>query len=84
MPSSSFATNEPSPEDLAAIEAEMPLIEAEMALVDAEVRIATAPGGPSPLDWQRLDHARARVARVAAELAARPGVDLATHYRAVA
>lgn len=80
MPSSSFDTDEPDREELAAIEAEMPLIEAEMAVVDAEARIITAPGGPSPLDWLRLRHAQARVARVAAELAA----PQATDRRAVA
>lgn len=54
---------EPTADDLAEIDAEMPLIEAEMALVDAEIRVLTAPGGPSPLEWRRLRHAENRVMR---------------------
>lgn len=64
--------DEPTPADLAAIEAEMPLIEAGIDLVDAEIRMLTVIGGPSPLDWRRLRRAEARVTRIAAELAARP------------
>ncbi|BCJ53398.1 hypothetical protein Asp14428_48730 [Actinoplanes sp. NBRC 14428] len=67
-----FTRDEPTPEDLAKIEREMPLIEAGIALVDAEIRMLTAIGGPSPLDWRRLRRAEARVTRVAAELASRP------------
>ena len=59
---------EPTAQDLAAIEREWPLIEAEMALVDAEIRILTADGGPTALDWRRLRRAQARVAREAAAL----------------
>ena len=70
----SLMPGEPSPEDLAAIEAEWPLIEAEIGLIDAEIALINAAdhGGPSPLDWRRLRRAEARVTRVAAELAARP------------
>jgi len=64
-----FTQNEPTPDDLAEIEREMPLIEAEIDLVDAEIRMLTAVGGPTPLDWRRLRRAEARVTRVAAELA---------------
>ncbi|MEV0396863.1 DUF6284 family protein [Polymorphospora rubra] len=65
---------EPSINDLAAIEREWPLIEAELAVLDAEIALIYAAdrGGPSPLDWRRLRRAEARVTRVAAELAARP------------
>jgi hypothetical protein len=71
----------PSPDDLAAIEAEMPLIVAELDLLDAEIRnlYAADRGGPFPMDWRRLRRAEARVTRVAAELAARPA-----EHRAVA
>ncbi len=70
----SLMPGEPSPEDLAAIEAEWPLIEAELFVLDAEIAWINAAdrGGPSPLDWRRLRRAEARVTRVAAELAARP------------
>ena len=59
----------PTAEDLAAIEAEMPLIEAEIAVVDAEIRILSAAGGPSQLDWRRLRRAQSRVLRTATALA---------------
>jgi hypothetical protein len=64
----------PSPDDLAAIEAEEPLIAAELDLLDAEIHnlYAADRGGPFPMDWRRLRRAEARVTRVAAELAARP------------
>jgi len=54
------STQEPSPADLAAIDAEWPAIDAEMALVDAEIRVLTAAGGPSSLDWRRLRRAEHR------------------------
>jgi hypothetical protein len=65
---------EPTPQAMAAIEAEWPLIEAELLVLDAEIALINAAdhGGPSPLDWRRLRRAEARVTRVAAELAARP------------
>jgi hypothetical protein len=66
-----FTQDEPTPEDLAEIEREMPLIEAGIDLLDAEIRMLTAIGGPSPLDWRRLRRAEARVTRIAAELASR-------------
>ena len=69
-----FTPEEPTPEELAEIEHEMPLIEAGIHLIDAEIRMLTAVGGPSPLDWRRLRRAEARVTRIAAELAARPAV----------
>ena len=76
MPTNSLPFGEPSPLDLAAIEAEWPLIEAELSLLDAEIAniYAADHGGPSPLDWRRLRRAEARVTRVAAELAVRPAV----------
>jgi hypothetical protein len=58
--------DEPTAQDLDAIEREWPLIEAEIALLDAEIHVLTADGGPSVLDWRRLRHAEARVTREAA------------------
>jgi len=62
--------DEPTADDLAAIEAEWPLIDAELALLDAEITMLYAAdhGGPSPLDWRRLRRAEARVTRTAADL----------------
>jgi hypothetical protein len=54
--------DEPSPHDLAAIEAEWPLIAAEIDLVDAEIRVLSALHGPTALDWRRLRRAEWRVA----------------------
>lgn len=68
---------EPTPADLAAIEAEWPLIEAELALLDAQLAVLNAAGGPSPLDWRRLRRASRRV--LAAQLrhrSASPGEDV--------
>jgi hypothetical protein len=53
-------TEEPTPADLTAIEAEWPLIEADLSLLDAQIRALAAEGGPSPLDWRRLRRARRR------------------------
>lgn len=53
---------EPTAQELAAIEIEMPLIEAEMDLVDAEIRALTARPHPCELDWRRLRRAETRVA----------------------
>jgi len=67
-------TDEPTPEDLAAIEAEQPLIEAELDWLDAEITLLDADerGGPSPLDWRRFRRAEARVIRETfADVAAR-------------
>ncbi|HEX6500173.1 MAG TPA: DUF6284 family protein [Micromonosporaceae bacterium] len=66
--------DEPTPAELAAIEAEWPLIEAEMSLVDAEILVMTADPRPSLLDWRRLRRAEQRVLHEAARLADRPGV----------
>lgn len=60
--------DEPSAEDLAAIERESGLISAELALLDAEIRILSAEGDPSSLDWRRLRRAMRDVARETAEL----------------
>lgn len=60
--------DEPSAEDLAAIERESGLISAELALLDAEIRILCADGDPSAIDWQRLRRAMRDVLRKAAEL----------------
>lgn len=46
--------DEPTADDLAAIERESGLISAELALLDAEIRILTAEGDSSSLDWLRL------------------------------
>jgi uncharacterized protein DUF6284 len=58
----------PTPDDLAAIEAEWPLIAAEMDLVAAEIRVLTAISHPTDLDWRRLRRAEARVCHEAAVL----------------
>jgi hypothetical protein len=63
---------EPSPADLAAIEAELPLIDAEVLLLDAEIRVLTAEGGASELDWRRVRRAKARVIREALAFYGRP------------
>ncbi len=60
--------DEPSAEDLAAIERESSLISAELALLDAEIRILSVEGDPSALDWQRLRRAMRDVVRETAEL----------------
>ena len=67
---------DPTPADLAAIEAEWPVIEAELDVLAAEIRLVTATG-PAPLDWRRLRRAERRVlaARLrAAEPPAAPDV----------
>ena len=64
--------HEPTPADLAAIEAEWPLIAAELDVVDAQVSVLLAGERVSELDWRRLRRAEARVLRVAAELTERP------------
>jgi Family of unknown function (DUF6284) len=53
----------PSPEDLAAIQAEGPLIEAGLTLLDAEIHIYNAYPEPTALDWQRMRRAEALVMR---------------------
>jgi hypothetical protein len=63
------ADDEPSPQELAAIEAEWPLIAAELDRLDAEIAILNAVGGPSGLDRRRLRRAGDRVLREAATLA---------------
>jgi hypothetical protein len=60
--------DEPSADELAAIERESGLIAAEMALLDAEIRLLDAGDQASEIDWQRLRRATRDVARVAAEL----------------
>lgn len=68
--------DEPSVEELDAIEAEWPLIAAELDVLDAEIAliVAAEQGGPSELDWRRLRRAEARTLAVAAELALHPTV----------
>lgn len=61
---------EPTADDLAAIEAEWPLIDAELAELDASIRVLMAEGGPSPLDWRRLRRAERRVLAARLHLAA--------------
>jgi hypothetical protein len=72
-----FDDAEPSPGDLAAIEAEWPQIEAELAELDAEIRAlyVAERGGPTELDWRRTRRSAARVTRTATR-AARPATDL--------
>src|SRR5262245_32452148 len=60
--------DEPTAEDLAAIERESGLIAAEMALLDAEIRILAADGEASEVDWHRLRRALRDVVRENAEL----------------
>jgi hypothetical protein len=70
--------DEPTPDELTAIDREWPLIEAEMQLVDAEIRVLTTPGAPTALDCRRLRRAEARVMREVLALAAHiPLSDLA-------
>ncbi|AVT36247.1 DUF6284 family protein [Plantactinospora sp. BB1] len=64
--------DEPTPQDLAAIDREWPLIEAELALLDAEITALNAVGGPSPLDRRRIRRAEQRVMREAATLGEPP------------
>ncbi|MCO8272820.1 DUF6284 family protein [Actinoplanes sp. TRM 88003] len=54
---------EPSPTELAEIEAEQPLLDAEVAWLDAEIAILAADSGPSDLDWRRVRRAEGRVIR---------------------
>ncbi len=61
----------PTPEELAAIEAEWPLIAAEMELTAAEIRALAAEPHPTALDWRRLRRAERRVAHEAQAFAAR-------------
>jgi hypothetical protein len=61
---------DPTDDELAAIEAEWPLIEAELVVLDAEIRALTAKGGASPLDWRRLRRAERRVLAARLHLAA--------------
>ena len=60
--------DEPSAEELAAIERESGLLAAELALVDAEIAMFSAEGDPSQLDWHRLRRAVRDVVRETAEL----------------
>jgi Family of unknown function (DUF6284) len=64
---------EPTPADLAAIEAEWPVVEAELGVLDAEIAALTAPSGPSPLDWRRMRRARRRLLAALAQRAAVDG-----------
>jgi hypothetical protein len=61
----------PTPQELAAIEAEWPLIAAELELTSAEIRALAAEPHPTALDWRRLRRAEHRVAREAKALACR-------------
>jgi hypothetical protein len=63
-----FETGGPSPDDLAAIEAEWPQIEADLAALDAEIRelYGAGHGRPTELDWRRTESQVTRaVARTA-------------------
>jgi len=60
--------DEPTAEELAAIERESGLIAAEMALLDAEIRLLAAEDEASEVDWQRLRRALRDVVRENAEL----------------
>ncbi|OHV44906.1 DUF6284 family protein [Pseudofrankia sp. BMG5.36] len=63
--SADLADREPTPGDLAEIDAEWPLIDAELAVVDAEASLAAGYGGP--LATLRLDTAHRRLASVATD-----------------
>ncbi|MFY1657070.1 DUF6284 family protein [Micromonospora sp. WMMD1274] len=63
-----FPAPDPTADDLAAIEGEIPLIEAEVLLLDAQIAIVTNDGHPSDLDWQRIRRAQRRVLREARAL----------------
>lgn len=60
----------PSPDDLAAIEAEWPQIEAGLAELDAEIRALQVAdqGGPSELDRRRARRREAQLTRTAARV----------------
>ncbi|MDM4721361.1 DUF6284 family protein [Micromonospora sp. WMMA1363] len=58
----------PSVDDLAEIEAEMPLIEAEVLLLDAQIAVLRF--GPSEVTRQQVRRARRRVLREACALLA--------------
>jgi Family of unknown function (DUF6284) len=60
--------DEPTAEELAAIERESGLIAAEMALLDAEIRMLATEDEASEVDWQRLRRAMRDVVRENAEL----------------
>ncbi|MEV7624250.1 DUF6284 family protein [Actinoplanes sp. NPDC089786] len=62
-----FGTAEPSPCELAAIEAEWPQIEKGLAELDAEIQaLYAADRGLSELDWRRKRRREARLTRGAA------------------
>jgi cob(I)alamin adenosyltransferase len=67
---SAVASEEPSPADLAAIEAEWPLIAAELDLLDAQIREINAEPAASVLDRRRVRRAERRVLAARRELAA--------------
>jgi hypothetical protein len=52
---------EPSPAELAAIEAEWPLIAAELDLLDAQIAVLSLEGAAGSLDWRRIRRAEHRV-----------------------
>ena len=74
-PDDAWDDAEPSPAELAAIDAEWPVFEAELALLDAEIAIIRAGRArATALDWQRVrtaerELAAAWVAFIAAYLA---------------
>jgi hypothetical protein len=63
-----FETGEPSPSNLAAIEAEWPQIEAALAELDDEIRALYLAdrGGPTELEWRRKRRSEATITRTAA------------------
>jgi cob(I)alamin adenosyltransferase len=61
---------DPTPADLAAIEAEMPLIEAELDVLDAEIALITAGPAASVLDRRRVRRAERRALATRRELTA--------------
>jgi hypothetical protein len=60
--------DEPTADELAAIERESGLLAAEMVLLDAEIRLLAAADETSEVDWQRLRRAMRDVVRENAEL----------------
>jgi hypothetical protein len=52
---------DPSPAELAAIDAEMPVITAEMKLLDVELAVMFGPRPVLPIDWTRVRAAEREV-----------------------
>lgn len=71
LASGGVGDREPTPEELAAIEAEWPVIAAELELLDVELELLGRPA--SPLDARRLRRATRRVLAARVLVAAADG-----------